>query len=77
MHKHEQRTSCLSEVADGPDDGEEDGAAAGDVHEVEEVAPGEPAQGAGGGLRKLFEDHHGHVVQHLWVVVFVVFWCFL
>ena len=43
------------------------------VDEVEDVAPGEPPQGAGGGLAELLQDHHGDVVDHL--VCLIVCFC--
>lgn len=35
------------------------------VDEVEDVPPGEPAEGAGAGLGELLEHDHGDVVEHL------------
>ena len=52
----------LSEVVDGPHDGKEDGAAADDVHEVQDVSPGQPALRPG---RSLLQDNHGHIIDDL------------
>jgi len=52
----------LFEVFDGPDDGDENGAAADDVDKSEDIFPGEPSLRTRGGF---FDDDHGDVVQDL------------
>mmetsp|Transcript_5872 Transcript_5872/g.16759 ORF Transcript_5872/g.16759 Transcript_5872/m.16759 type:complete len:307 (-) Transcript_5872:617-1537(-) len=56
------RLAGLTQMLDGPDDGEQDGAAADDVHQVQDVHPGEPAVGGGG---VLVQHDDGHLRHHL------------
>ena len=54
--------SSFTKVLDGPDNGEQDGAAADDVHQVQDVAPGEPRPRSWG---VLIQDDYCYLSAHL------------